>query len=180
MLRQTVHIYFLCSKDPSKKTGKKLVGDVDYLAAKEVASYITPVPGGVGPMTVTMLMYNTVLGAQRALKKINTNIWGLRRLPLDIKNPVPRYYLLDNIYIKSYFSKILIVEDIVLYYIYTYLSDIDISRSQEPKDISQLGQEIGILPSEISLYGNKKAKISLNTIHRLSTQKDGKYIVVAG
>ncbi|XP_077286384.1 pug C-1-tetrahydrofolate synthase, cytoplasmic isoform X2 [Arctopsyche grandis] len=134
--------------DPSKKTGKKLVGDVDYLAAKEVASYITPVPGGVGPMTVTMLMYNTVLGAQRALKRMTTNIWDLKRLPLDIKNPVP--------------------------------SDIDISRSQEPKDISQLGQEIGILPNEISLYGNKKAKISLNIIDRLNNQKDGKYIVVAG
>lgn len=43
----------------------KLCGDVDYENAKEKCSYITPVPGGVGPMTITMLMYNTYLAAQR-------------------------------------------------------------------------------------------------------------------
>ncbi len=42
----------------------KLVGDVDFDAAKEKASYITPVPGGAGPMTIAMLMYNTVLAAK--------------------------------------------------------------------------------------------------------------------
>jgi methylenetetrahydrofolate dehydrogenase (NADP+)/methenyltetrahydrofolate cyclohydrolase len=47
----------------SEKTGKKvaiLKGDVDFDAAKEIAGYITPVPGGVGPMTITMLMKNTL------------------------------------------------------------------------------------------------------------------------
>lgn len=44
----------------------KLCGDVDYEAVKDKASYITPVPGGVGPMTITMLLYNTVLAAQRS------------------------------------------------------------------------------------------------------------------
>jgi methylenetetrahydrofolate dehydrogenase (NADP+) / methenyltetrahydrofolate cyclohydrolase len=47
----------------SEKTGKKIAilkGDVDFEAAKEIAGYITPVPGGVGPMTVTMLMVNTL------------------------------------------------------------------------------------------------------------------------
>ncbi len=47
----------------SEKTGKKvaiLSGDVDFDAAKEIAGYITPVPGGVGPMTITMLMQNTL------------------------------------------------------------------------------------------------------------------------
>ncbi|NMO96886.1 bifunctional methylenetetrahydrofolate dehydrogenase/methenyltetrahydrofolate cyclohydrolase FolD [Paenibacillus lemnae] len=43
----------------------KLAGDVDYDLAKEVAGYITPVPGGVGPMTITMLMQNTLLAAKR-------------------------------------------------------------------------------------------------------------------
>lgn len=43
----------------------KLVGDVDYEAVKEKAGYITPVPGGVGPMTITMLVANTVLAAER-------------------------------------------------------------------------------------------------------------------
>ncbi len=43
----------------------KLCGDVDYESVKEKASYITPVPGGVGPMTITMLLYNTILAATR-------------------------------------------------------------------------------------------------------------------
>jgi len=45
----------------------KLVGDVDFDKVKEKASYITPVPGGVGPMTITMLVYNTVLSAKKRL-----------------------------------------------------------------------------------------------------------------
>jgi methylenetetrahydrofolate dehydrogenase (NADP+) / methenyltetrahydrofolate cyclohydrolase len=46
---------------------KKLVGDVEFAAASERASAITPVPGGVGPMTITMLLYNTVESAKRTL-----------------------------------------------------------------------------------------------------------------
>lgn len=45
----------------------KLCGDVDFAAVKEVAGYITPVPGGVGPMTITMLMVNTLKSAERRL-----------------------------------------------------------------------------------------------------------------
>ena len=41
----------------------KLCGDVDFEAVKDKCSYITPVPGGVGPMTITMLLYNTVKAA---------------------------------------------------------------------------------------------------------------------
>ncbi len=51
--------------DPSTEKGYRLVGDVDFEAAKEVASAITPVPGGVGPMTITMLLYNTVQAAKQ-------------------------------------------------------------------------------------------------------------------
>jgi methylenetetrahydrofolate dehydrogenase (NADP+)/methenyltetrahydrofolate cyclohydrolase len=43
----------------------KLCGDVDFDSAREVAGYITPVPGGVGPMTITMLLMNTVEAAER-------------------------------------------------------------------------------------------------------------------
>ncbi|MDH7598775.1 MAG: bifunctional methylenetetrahydrofolate dehydrogenase/methenyltetrahydrofolate cyclohydrolase FolD [Sedimentisphaerales bacterium] len=49
--------------DPGRKSGYRLVGDVDFEAVKEVASMITPVPGGVGPMTIAMLLANTVLAA---------------------------------------------------------------------------------------------------------------------
>ena len=54
--------------DPTHKTGKRLVGDVDFAAAMEVAGAITPVPGGVGPMTIAMLLANTLRSAQRAAR----------------------------------------------------------------------------------------------------------------
>ena len=54
--------------DATKKSGKKLVGDVEFDKAKELASWITPVPGGVGPMTVAMLLNNTLLCAKKSLK----------------------------------------------------------------------------------------------------------------
>jgi len=50
--------------DATRKSGRRLVGDVDFDAVKEKAAAITPVPGGVGPMTVTMLLSNTVLAAK--------------------------------------------------------------------------------------------------------------------
>jgi len=50
--------------DATKKKGYRLVGDVDFEAAKEVAGFITPVPGGVGPMTIAMLMANTLRAAE--------------------------------------------------------------------------------------------------------------------
>jgi methylenetetrahydrofolate dehydrogenase (NADP+)/methenyltetrahydrofolate cyclohydrolase len=53
--------------DPTTKSGTRLVGDVDFDAVRQVASLITPVPGGVGPMTIAMLLRNTVRAAQRTL-----------------------------------------------------------------------------------------------------------------
>ncbi len=50
--------------DATKKSGHRLVGDVCYAEAKEVAGFITPVPGGVGPMTIAMLMRNTLRAAE--------------------------------------------------------------------------------------------------------------------
>jgi methylenetetrahydrofolate dehydrogenase (NADP+)/methenyltetrahydrofolate cyclohydrolase len=57
-------------EDETAKKGYRLVGDVDFEAVKEKASLITPVPGGVGPMTITMLLYNTVESAKKAAGKI--------------------------------------------------------------------------------------------------------------
>ncbi len=53
-------------EDASKPKGYRMVGDVDFDEVKEVASWITPVPGGVGPMTIAMLMRNTLKGAKMA------------------------------------------------------------------------------------------------------------------
>ncbi|KAI8481278.1 C-1-tetrahydrofolate synthase, cytoplasmic [Branchiostoma belcheri] len=75
--------------DATKKSGKRLVGDVDYAEALEVASAVTPVPGGVGPMTVAMLMQNTVENAQKALQKYRASVWNISYLPLRLKTPVP-------------------------------------------------------------------------------------------
>ncbi|CAG7837830.1 unnamed protein product [Allacma fusca] len=134
--------------DATKKSGQRLVGDVAYEEASKVAGYITPVPGGVGPMTVCMLMKNTVLGALKSLKGEQKSAWDLKPLSLNVQNPVP--------------------------------TDIQIARSQTPKNIAILAQEVGVLPSELELYGNKKAKISLDVLKRLARHKDGKYVCVAG
>jgi methylenetetrahydrofolate dehydrogenase (NADP+) / methenyltetrahydrofolate cyclohydrolase len=55
--------------DPSAKNGSRLVGDVDFDTVKEHVSAITPVPGGVGPMTICMLMANTVKAAEMGVKE---------------------------------------------------------------------------------------------------------------
>lgn len=53
--------------DETKKSGFRLIGDCDFEDIKEKASYITPVPGGVGPMTIAMLMYNTLESAENSV-----------------------------------------------------------------------------------------------------------------
>jgi len=131
--------------DATKKSGIKWVGDVDFDACSKVASAITPVPGGVGPMTVAMLLSNTVDSAKRYLKGFAK---PMLYLPLDLKQPVP--------------------------------SDIDIARSQHGKAISLLGEEIGLLSSELEMYGETKAKVSLDVLSRLSHRTDGRYVVVTG
>jgi len=53
--------------DPARKKGYRLTGDVDYDNIRQKASMITPVPGGVGPMTITMLLYNTLESAKNMM-----------------------------------------------------------------------------------------------------------------
>ncbi|CAH1736641.1 C-1-tetrahydrofolate synthase, cytoplasmic [Aphis gossypii] len=134
--------------DSSKKSGYRLVGDVHYTSASQIASAITPVPGGVGPMTVAMLLSNTVQAATKVANIIYKSQWNLGILPLKLQRPVP--------------------------------SDIEIARSQEPKNIMVLAKEIGLQESEVILYGNKKAKICLSALDRLKNIKNGKYVVITG
>ena len=56
-------------EDASAKSGYRLVGDVDFESARQRASKITPVPGGVGPMTIALLLKNTVRAAEQSLAK---------------------------------------------------------------------------------------------------------------
>ena len=73
--------------DHSKKSGQRLVGDVDFDSAADVASKITPVPGGVGPMTVAMLLQNVVDAATSSFDRQKAR--HIKPLPLRLVNPVP-------------------------------------------------------------------------------------------
>ncbi|KID85869.1 C-1-tetrahydrofolate synthase [Metarhizium guizhouense ARSEF 977] len=73
--------------DASKKSGQRMVGDVDFEGASKVASVITPVPGGVGPMTVAMLLQNVVEATNLFFEK--EKIRKTIPLPLKLKTPVP-------------------------------------------------------------------------------------------
>ncbi|KAI0062253.1 FTHFS-domain-containing protein [Artomyces pyxidatus] len=132
--------------DASKKSGQRLVGDVDFASASNVASHITPVPGGVGPMTVAQLMSNTLSSAERHWEEVRSR--KVKPLKLDIQEKVP--------------------------------SDIEIAMAQTPKPVTQLAEEIGLLPDELESYGKYKAKVELSVLERLSHRKDGKYVVISG
>ncbi|XP_032785088.1 C-1-tetrahydrofolate synthase, cytoplasmic isoform X1 [Daphnia magna] len=134
--------------DSSKTSGYRLVGDVDFEGAKTKASWITPVPGGVGPMTVAMLMKNTVLAAEKAVSKLANTQWNLSYLPLKLSEPVPR--------------------------------DIDIARSQTPKNIMELAEEIGLSVADVEPYGATKAKVNIKILERLVGKPIGKYVIVCG
>jgi methylenetetrahydrofolate dehydrogenase (NADP+) / methenyltetrahydrofolate cyclohydrolase / formyltetrahydrofolate synthetase len=73
--------------DETKKSGQRLVGDVDFASASEVASHITPVPGGVGPMTVAMLLQNVVDSATMYFERQKAR--AILPLPLKLQSPVP-------------------------------------------------------------------------------------------
>lgn len=132
--------------DATKKSGQRLVGDVEFAGAVEVASQITPVPGGVGPMTVAMLLQNVVNSAKSYFERQKDR--HISPLPIKLQDPVP--------------------------------SDIAISRAQRPKPITTVASEIGISPHELEPYGHTKAKVSLDTLSRLSHRRDGRYILVCG
>lgn len=132
--------------DDSKKSGQRLVGDVEYESAAEVASMITPVPGGVGPMTVAMLLQNVINAATTYFERQKARY--ITPLPLRLQSPVP--------------------------------SDIAVSRSQRPKPITLVADEVGIAPHELEPYGASKAKVDLKLLERLGHRKNGRYILVAG
>jgi len=132
--------------DDSKKSGQRLVGDVEYESAAEVASMITPVPGGVGPMTVAMLLQNVINASTTYFERQKAR--HITPLPLKLQSPVP--------------------------------SDIAVSRSQRPKPITMVADEVGIAPHELEPYGASKAKVDLKLLERLGHRRNGRYILVAG
>ena len=73
--------------DDTKKSGQRMVGDVDFESAAQVASKITPVPGGIGPMTVAMLLQNVVDAATHYFEKQKAR--HIVPLPVKLEKPVP-------------------------------------------------------------------------------------------
>ena len=73
--------------DATKKSGQRLVGDVEFESSSQVASQITPVPGGVGPMTVAMLLKNVVHSAKTYFEKQKDR--HITPLPIRLESPVP-------------------------------------------------------------------------------------------
>ncbi|EGV62352.1 tetrahydrofolate synthase [Yamadazyma tenuis] len=133
--------------DASKKSGSRMVGDCDPSCAN-AASLITPVPGGVGPMTVASLLDNVVEAAKSHYTKNTVTPKFTNPLKLDLLKPVP--------------------------------SDYEISRAQEPKKITHVASEAGILDSELEPFGSYKAKVSLDLLKRLKNKDNGKYVLVTG
>lgn len=68
--------------DSSKKSGYRIVGDVDFDHVAPKCSFITPVPGGVGPMTIAMLLHNTLQSYQQRMKNVLNSTIGLSQFPL--------------------------------------------------------------------------------------------------
>jgi methylenetetrahydrofolate dehydrogenase (NADP+) / methenyltetrahydrofolate cyclohydrolase / formyltetrahydrofolate synthetase len=73
--------------DATKKGGQRLVGDVDYDSAVDTASMITPVPGGVGPMTICSALQNVFIAAKRFYEESVSR--KIEPLPIKILQPVP-------------------------------------------------------------------------------------------
>ncbi|TPX12218.1 uncharacterized protein E0L32_007104 [Thyridium curvatum] len=73
--------------DSTRKSGQRLVGDVDYESASQVASFITPVPGGVGPMTVAMLLQNVVDSTNQYFERQRNR--HIIPSPIKLQVPVP-------------------------------------------------------------------------------------------
>ncbi|VEU23463.1 DEKNAAC104495 [Brettanomyces naardenensis] len=135
--------------DSTKKSGHRAVGDVDYAGASKRASWITPVPGGVGPMTVAMLMGNVYRAASQQYRS------GLSKA---LCRPLPLPLLASST-----------------------PTDIEISRAQQPKEITTVATELGVGPGELEPYGSYKAKVSLDVYERLKDRREnGNYVLVAG
>ncbi|KAK9782730.1 putative C-1-tetrahydrofolate synthase [Seiridium cardinale] len=90
--------------DSTKKSGQALVGDVDFESASEVASVITPVPGGVGPMTVAMLLQNVVDSANTYLDRQKQR--HIEPLPLHLKSPVPSDIEVSRAQVPKHITKV--------------------------------------------------------------------------
>mmetsp|Transcript_13691 Transcript_13691/g.43245 ORF Transcript_13691/g.43245 Transcript_13691/m.43245 type:complete len:976 (-) Transcript_13691:375-3302(-) len=146
-------------EDATKKRGYRLVGDVDFDSARLVASKITPVPGGVGPMTIAMLVRNTLdLARYHVLDK---------EAPPKVVSPARSR--------ATYRMEAVAREDPVP-------PDIVVSQSVEPLPVERVAASAGLLEDEIELYGKHKAKVDAAAVAaRLApSRRPGSLVVVTG
>lgn len=117
-------------------------------------------------MTVAMLMKNTVLAAQKSARTLYSSQWSLTHLPLKLVEPVPRYreFVSPNSCVCLPFLN----------------RDIDVARSQIPKNVMDLAGEVGLASSEVEPYGTTKAKVNIKVLERLANRPRGKYVIVCG
>lgn len=150
-------------EDSTKKSGFRCVGDVEFDVAKEYVKLITPVPGGVGPMTVAMLMQNTLIAARRYYSTVyDISLDGENNSTANNNNSKPLY------------------ANEPLKLLKPVPSDFEISRARIPKEITQIAKESGIHDSEFEPYGSVKGKVDLKILDRLKDRENGKYILVTG
>jgi len=174
--------------DSSRKRGYRLVGDVDFDSAKQVAGYITPVPGGVGPMTIAMLLTNTLSLYQYSVAgdtpKTLTRPTSTHKLSEMDKRNAPQsprsrrskgpssndnHDNHDNHDVHRHCQTLRPVP-----------SDIAISQSVEPLPIEWIAASMGLLNREALPYGANKAKVSLAVLDRLGDGGEGALVVVCG
>uniref|UniRef100_A0AAY4D353 C-1-tetrahydrofolate synthase, cytoplasmic n=1 Tax=Denticeps clupeoides TaxID=299321 RepID=A0AAY4D353_9TELE len=146
--------------DRSRPSGARVVGDVDFPSALTRAAFITPVPGGVGPMTVAMLMENTVKSAKKFLKAFQPGKWPIVYTKINLT-------VMESLF----FKLICFSHD---------CSDGEISQSCAVKPISSLSSEVGLLSSEVEAYGKSRGKVQLDVLKRTEALPNGKYVVVTG
>ena len=157
--------------DKSRKSGRRLVGDVDFEEASKVASKITPVPGGVGPMTIACLLKNTLKLAEAALQstedplKRTSSSNELSRkdtfLQKSSQSPLPSR--------KTAIPKGPVPKDIV------------ISQACTPLPIARVALKAGLRTDEVIPWGRWKAKVDVRKVaDRLSDAPDGSLVVVCG
>ena len=161
--------------DKNAKRGYRLVGDVDYAAAVKVCSKITPVPGGVGPMTIAMLLRNTLRLAERHASK--TEDVGFSRTTST--NDLSR----DDAFGAPENSKKGTVSpaptDAAVRRVSPVPKDIEISQMCTPLPMAYVAERAGLVGDELVPWGRHKAKVDFAKAHaRLANEPDGSLVVV--
>ena len=160
--------------DASRKSGRRLVGDVDFESASRVASKITPVPGGVGPMTIASLLKNTLRLAEAAVSRQNkplTRVSSSEQLSrkdtfLAKRSQSPRPASPPTTQVKR---------------LHPVPKDIVISQACTPLPIERVALKAGLRSDEVIPWGRHKAKVDVRKVaERMKDAPDGSLVVVSG